>query len=100
MENTCPGSRWPKGSCRPMRCGKNGSLEYKGHLWCKTHHPPTVKAKQAAKSAEWEAEHKAKQRQRLEERRAAALKEMALNWLLENRPEVARELEEKVMQAS
>ena len=35
----------------PYRCGVAAKHEYEGSWYCKTHHPPTVKAKDAARSA-------------------------------------------------
>lgn len=42
-------------------CQKKGTLQHDGRWYCKTHHPPTVAAKKAARHAAWEAEFKAKQ---------------------------------------
>lgn len=35
-------------------CTRTGSLEYEGDHYCKTHHPPTAKAKDDARRKEWE----------------------------------------------
>jgi hypothetical protein len=44
-------------------CGKNAAYEHEGKWFCKTHHPPTIKAKSAARTADlqakWAAQDKA-----------------------------------------
>ena len=74
----CAGTVWK--DFHHCRCQVNASLEHDGEWWCKTHHPPTVKAKLEAKSAKWQeqwaAERKAAQEKRHAEeekaRKAAA----------------------------
>ena len=50
-------------------CGKSAAHEHEGHWYCKTHHPPTVAAKSAARSellqAKWDAEREAARAKRL-----------------------------------
>ena len=45
------------------QCACNGTLEHDGALYCKTHHPPTVKEKRAVRQQKWieksDAKHKA-----------------------------------------
>ena len=52
-----------------LPCGKSGAHEHEGHWYCKTHHPPTVAAKSAARGklrqAKWDAEHEAARAKRL-----------------------------------
>jgi hypothetical protein len=36
-------------------CGNNAAHEHEGHWFCKTHHPPTIKAKSDARTAGWNA---------------------------------------------
>ena len=43
-----------------VACGKNAAYEHEGRWYCKTHHPPNVKAKQDARDAKWEADWKAR----------------------------------------
>lgn len=54
----------------PHRCGVTAKHEYEGSWYCKTHHPPTVKAKDAARSAKFRAKLDA-------ERDAAQAKKLA-----------------------
>ena len=50
-------------------CGKSAAHEHEGHWYCKTHHPPTVAAKIAARSellqAKLDAEREAARAKRL-----------------------------------
>ena len=39
----------------PYRCGVTAKHEHEGSWYCKTHHPPTIKAKDAARSAKFRA---------------------------------------------
>jgi len=43
-----------------VACGKNAAYEHEGRWYCKTHHPPNVKAKQDARDAKWEADWKSR----------------------------------------
>ena len=52
----CCGKVSPAGSWGSYPCGKNASMEHEGKHYCKTHHPPTVKAKLDASRAKWRAE--------------------------------------------
>lgn len=52
----CCGSVRGDGWGRPHQCARSGTLEHEGKLYCKTHHPPTVKAKDEERSARWRAE--------------------------------------------
>ena len=54
----------------PKRCGVTAKHEHEGSWYCKTHHPPTVKAKDAARSAKFRAKLDA-------ERDAAQAKKLA-----------------------
>ena len=54
----------------PYRCGVTAKHEHEGSWYCKTHHPPTVKAKDAARSAKFRAKLDA-------ERDAAQAKKLA-----------------------
>ena len=58
------------GGYRQYRCGVTAKHEYEGSWYCKTHHPPTVKAKDAARSAKFRAKLDA-------ERDAAQAKKLA-----------------------
>ena len=53
----------------PYRCGVTATHEYEGSWYCKTHHPPAVAAKSAARSellqAKWDAEREAARAKRL-----------------------------------
>ena len=67
-EHKCKGTilrnYWPK------RCGVTAKHEHEGSWYCKTHHPPTVKAKDDARSAKFRAKLDA-------ERDAAQAKKLA-----------------------
>ena len=54
----------------PYRCSVTAKHEHEGSWYCKTHHPPTVKAKDAARSAKFRAKLDA-------ERDAAQAKKLA-----------------------
>ena len=58
------------GECGPYRSCVTAKHEYEGSWYCKTHHPPTVKAKDAARSAKFRAKLDA-------ERDAAQAKKLA-----------------------
>ena len=47
---------YPPGGYYGVPCGKTATYEEGGAYYCKTHHPPNVEAKQAAKHAKWDAE--------------------------------------------
>jgi len=49
----CEGQVWE--NHRPYPCGNNAKYEHEGKWFCKTHHPPTVKAKNDAKDAFFQA---------------------------------------------
>jgi len=66
-KHTCEGHVFHNYWSRP--CGKSAAHEHEGHWYCKTHHPPTVAAKIAARSellqAKWDAERGAARAKRL-----------------------------------
>lgn len=68
------------------RCQHNGSLEHDGKMWCKTHHPPTVEAKEKAKSAKWEAEYQARKENDRRQAIERELGKMALKCMRETCP--------------
>lgn len=80
-------------------CTRNGSLEHDGKLWCKTHHPPTVKAKEQARSAKWEAEYQARKENDRRQAIERELSKKALAWVRLHYPTTVAaweaELEEK-----
>ena len=45
---------------RTYTCGNKAGHEHEGRWFCKMHHPPTIKEKQAVKTAKWNAEWAAK----------------------------------------
>ena len=57
-EHTCQGQVF--GHYRMVSCGKKAGHEHEGRWFCKTHHPPTIEEKRAAKTAKWNAEWDAK----------------------------------------
>ena len=67
-KHTCAGHVFS--DYRSRTCGKSAAHEHEGHWYCKTHHPPTVKAKDAARSAKFRAKLDA-------ERDAAQAKKLA-----------------------
>ena len=66
-KHTCEGHVFHNYWSRP--CGKSAAHEHEGHWYCKTHHPPTVAAKSAARSellqAKLDAEREAARAKRL-----------------------------------
>lgn len=67
VKHTCCAPIYSSGSYRSYRCDKGAKYEHEGDWYCKTHHPPTVKAKRDASYSKWVAERQA---QRAEERAA------------------------------
>ena len=67
-KHTCEGHVFSDHWSRP--CGKSAAHEHDGHWYCKTHHPPTVAAKSAARREWWQAKFDA-------EREAARAKWLA-----------------------
>lgn len=61
----CAGRVWD--GWRDYGCSNTGRLEHDDKMWCKTHHPPTVEAKMAARREACDME-----RQRIEAARNAA----------------------------
>lgn len=82
---------WPSG----YPCGNKASLEHDGKWWCKIHHPPTVEAKAKEKHRAQEAAYEARLAQRRRDQIELALKSWALDWVRDNHPAVAREMEKK-----
>lgn len=81
----------------PRQCGKTAHYEFNGTWYCKRHHPPTVRAKNAERQAKWEAEWNARMqqqeravREREEMQRKAAAYDTAVqvgwNWMLDGQP--------------
>jgi hypothetical protein len=60
-KHKCVGRAWSSGSYSSHSCGRTAAYEFEGMHFCKTHHPPTVLAKSAAKTAEWNAAFKRKE---------------------------------------
>ena len=57
-EHTCKGEVWSGYSYHS--CGKKAKHEHEGRWYCKTHHPPTVEAKDKARSERFEKKWAAK----------------------------------------
>ena len=55
----CERRVYPKGQFWSISCGKTATYEECGMHYCKTHHPPTVNAKRAARNEKLSAEFKA-----------------------------------------
>jgi len=53
VKHTCCAPIYSSGSYRSYRCDKGAKYEHEGDWYCKTHHPPTVKAKRDANYATW-----------------------------------------------
>lgn len=51
-KHTCPAKVYG-GSYLGHRCSRNAAYEHEGVFFCKTHHPPTVKAKDEKRHEEW-----------------------------------------------
>jgi hypothetical protein len=73
-----------------MLCGRGAKYEHDGKWYCKTHHPPTVDAKNAARNAAWQCKWdeqerilKAAESARNERERRAALFDDLLDSLRE-----------------
>ena len=75
-EHTCKERVWGRYAFKSNSCGKKAKHEHEGHWYCKTHHPPTVEAKNKARKAQWEKEWAAareKVTQKAEQQRRATL---------------------------
>ncbi len=60
-EHTCREKVWH--GYTSYSCGKKAKHEHEGHWYCKTHHPPTVEAKNKARNERFEKEWAAKREQ-------------------------------------
>ena len=72
QKQTCAGKIFR--GYRYYGCANTGSHEHEGVMYCKTHHPPTVKAKRDKKQAEWESKYQ--ERVKAEKAKADATSEM------------------------
>lgn len=70
-KHKCEGRVWHS-SFHHSECGRNAAYEHEGAHFCKTHHPPTVAAKQATRNAEWKAAFDLRSAAQKEERAKAA----------------------------
>ena len=52
----CAGKRWSSGWLRYVACTHSGKFEHDGKMWCGMHHPPSVKARKAARGAAYDAQ--------------------------------------------
>ena len=72
----CAGQSWDRAGCGSWYpCSKGGTLEYDGKWWCKTHHPPSVAARDKALRDKWKSEWYAKEQQEIARRSAEALRD-------------------------
>ena len=80
-KHTCCGSVWRGWAGGNQTCGKNAKHEHEGKWYCKTHHPPSVNAKDEARRAIWAAERAESERKRKvaaeRERKADAYDQLA-----------------------
>ncbi len=93
-EHTCEGEVWSGYSYHS--CGKKAKHEHEGKWYCKTHHPPTVEAKDKARDERWEKEWAAKrERDALEAAQKAEQQRRATLYpdLIQAMREIARLLE-------
>jgi hypothetical protein len=51
----CAGKVYGSGF-RPYGCSRTGKLEHDGKMWCSTHHPPSERARIAARQVAWKAQ--------------------------------------------
>jgi hypothetical protein len=58
IKHTCKGKIY--NGFRFHTCGRNAAYEDEGLWFCKTHHPPTVKAKDNARFLKWQEEYNAR----------------------------------------
>ena len=64
VKHKCCGSVWRGWVGGNQTCGKNAKHEHEGLWYCKTHHPPSVSAKDDARRAIWAAERAESERRR------------------------------------
>lgn len=68
---------------RVHQCARNGVVEHDGKFYCKQHDPVAVRQRDADRSAAWDAQWAAKEAQRKEAARIAALQTDAVAALRE-----------------
>lgn len=73
---------------RSCACRLNGTLEHDGRMWCKWHHPPTIKEKADEQAAQWAAERKYRAERARAENINRDLRDKALAWMRETRPDI------------
>ena len=95
----CCGLVSPAGAWRNYTCGKNASMEHEGKHYCKTHHPPTVRAKREASNAKLRAKWEA-QRVREQAARDAAAEQKRRADAYDQLVERVKELEGALKQIS
>lgn len=92
----CEGKIWD--GWRYLGCSRTAKWEHNGLWFCKTHHPPTVDAKQAASAAAWRAKFDAAEavrnakldKQKELERKAAAFDEILNAYNVSNQDKFER----------
>jgi hypothetical protein len=52
-EHKCCARVWSSGGYHHHSCGRTAGYEHEGKRYCKTHHPPTVKAKNEERDRKW-----------------------------------------------
>ena len=84
---------------RSCACRRNGSLEHDGRMWCRSHHPPSIKQRADEQAAQWAAERKYRAERARFENINRDLRDKALAWMRSERPHTVAtweaELEEK-----
>lgn len=55
-KHKCCANAWKGWLCGNQPCGKSALHEHDGKWYCKKHHPPSVRAKEEARRAKWNAE--------------------------------------------
>jgi hypothetical protein len=93
-EHTCEKVIWS--GFYKSKCSKKAKHEHEGHWYCKTHHPPTVRAKTDARNEKWKKEWAAKrERDALEAAQKAEQQRRATLYpdLIQAMREIARLLE-------
>jgi len=63
-KHTCVKRIYKGWGFKPHACGKGAAYEHEGAWYCKTHHPPTMDAKDKAQRSKWDAEYRAKEKAR------------------------------------
>lgn len=85
---------------RSLPCIKEAVLEHNGKYYCKTHHPPTVEAKQKKKMDKWRTKQKESEKAHEDRIKYNHLSMKALDYMRSSLPETVAEWEKEYDEAN